>query len=388
MKNNFLAFGKPYLKKSDIAEVVDTLRSGWWSTGPKTEKFEYQFRQYVGAKYSLAVNSATAGLHLSLIALGVGVDDEVITTPLTFAATANAIVHCGAKPVFVDVDLLTWNIDPRQIEKKITKKTKAIIPVHLHGRPCDMEAILSIARCHHLYVIEDAAHAVEAWHGNKKIGNVGDITVFSFYVTKNIAAGEGGMITSNNKNWIEKMRMLSFHGLSHSVFSRYTAKKFVSYQCLLPGYKYNMTDIAASLGIHQLSRVEKNWRIRAKQWRLYDIAFSKLSQLSAPEPMKKKSGRHAHHLYAILLHLDKLKINRNQFIAALRKRNIGAGVHFVPLHHHPFYQKQFGYSKKDFPIATDIGNRIVSLPLGPAYNEVEIKQVAKEVAAIVEKYAR
>lgn len=382
MRNSFLTFGKPFVGEEEIKEVKDTLRSGWWGTGPKTELFEQRFKEYAGSKFALAVNSCTAGLHLALNALGVGPGDEVITTPLTFCSTVNVIEHCGATPVFADVDINNWNINPQEIEEKITKKTKAIIPVHLHGRPCNMEKIMETARIHKLFVVEDAAHAAEAWYKGKKVGNIGDITVFSFYVTKNIATGEGGMVTTNNKEWEQKMRVRSLHGLSRDAYKRYSLKYFKSYECLYPGFKYNMTDIQASLGIHQLARAEKNLVIREKYWDMYNAAFRNIDQLIIPA-QDEENTRHARHLYAILLKFEKVKTTRNKFIDTLIKHNIGSGVHFTPVHLHPYYSKKYGYKTGDFPIAEFVGSRTVSLPLGANLSEEDIKDVIDSISEIL-----
>lgn len=387
MRSKFLVFGKPYLGEEEIKEVIDTLKSGWWGTGPKTEAFENKFKEYAGSKYALAVNSCTAGLYLALKVLGVGSGDEVITTPLTFCSTVNVILHCGAKPVFADVNIKDWNIDPKEIEKKITKKTKVILPVHLHGRPCEMDEIMALAKKYKLYVVEDAAHAAEAWYKGKKIGNIGDITVFSFYVTKNIATGEGGMITSDNKEWIDKIRILSLHGLSRDAYKRYSVKHYRSYECLVPGFKYNMMDIQASLGLHQLARVEKNAKIRKKYWQMYDRAFENIPELTTPQP-KEGNTRHARHLYAMLLSLEKLKVTRNQFIDKLIKENIGSGVHFNPVHLYKYYRDTFGFKKGDFPRAEFVGERIFSLPLGANLTVEDIKDVSSAVVKIIKEYRK
>lgn len=363
MRKTFLVFGKPFIGKAEITEVVKTLKSGWWGTGPKTEQFEKAFALYTKTKFALGVNSATAGLHLALKALGVGPGDEVITTPLTFVSTANVILHCGATPVFADVARDTWNIDPKEIEKKITKKTKVILPVHLHGRPCDMDAIMDVARRNNLFVVSDAAHAAETVWKGKKAGSIGDITVFSFYVTKNIATGEGGMITTNNKKFAESMRMMSLHGLSQDAYKRYSVRYYRHYEAVMPGYKYNLTDIASSIGIHQLGRVEENWVIRKKHWESYVHAFKKVPEFILPSA-ELSNTKHARHLFAILLRLEKLRISRDDFVDQLIKMNIGSGVHFNPVHLHEYYRKTFGYKKGMFPNAEYIGERTVSLPLG------------------------
>ncbi len=387
MRKTFLVFGKPHSGKEEIEEVVDTIKSGWWGTGPKTELFEKNFRTYTKNKYSLGVNSATAGLHLALKVLGVGPGDEVITTPLTFCSTVNVILHCGAKPVFADIDPITWNINPKEIERKITKKTKVIIPVHLHGRPCNMDQIQAIAKKNKLFVVEDAAHAIEARYGKKKVGSISDITVFSFYVTKNLATGEGGMITTNNKNWISRMRTMSLHGLSHDAYKRYSVKHFETYECLVPGFKYNMTDIQASLGLHQLARIRANAKLRKKYWQMYDKAFAALPEITRPSP-EERGTQHARHLYAIMLSLDKLKITRNQFVDRLLKENIGCGVHFMPVHLHKYYRDTFGFKKGDFPKAEFVGERILSLPLGANLTTRDVEDVITAIKKIVKAYKK
>ena len=381
-RDKFLVFGRPYIGEEEIAEVVDTIRSGWWGTGPKTEKFEKAFRRYAHAKYAISVNSATAALHLSLKVLGVGPGDEVITTPLTFVSTANVIVHCGAKPVFADVEGDSWNIDPNEIEKKISKKTKVILPVHLHGRPCNMNAIMRIARKHKLKVVEDAAHAVEARYHGQKIGSVGDLTAFSFYVTKNVATAEGGMITTNDGKWAKDLQVYRLHGLSRDAFKRYSVKHFTLYEGIVPGYKYNLTDIASSLGIHQLARVEKNLKVRKKIWKMYDKAFAKEPLLTRPAPVERNT-RHAMHLYALLLNLEKIKVGRNEFVDRLIKENIGSGVHFSPVHTQPYYRKAFGYKNGDYPVAEFVGERIISLPLAGNLSDQDAKDVISAVKNVI-----
>ncbi len=385
MRKSFLVFGKPFIGKEEINEVVNTLKSGWWGTGPKTELFEKKFASYVGANYALGVNSGTAGLHLALKALGVGTGDEVITTSLTFVSTANVILHCGATPVFTDVDRDTWNIDPKEIGKKITRKTKVILPVHVHGRPCKMDAIMDIARRHKLFVVEDAAHAAEAVYKGRKIGSIGDITVFSFYVTKNIATGEGGMVTTNNKKLADTMRVMSLHGLSRDAYKRYSVKHYRHYEAVIPGFKYNLTDIASSIGLHQLARVEQNWRVRKMHWETYMRAFTELPELIMPAG-EELNTRHARHLFAVLLKPETLSISRDQFIDHLIKMNIGSGVHFNPVHLHAYYRKTFGYKKGMYPNAEFIGARTVSLPLGANLIEQDIRDVIRAVRWVIKTY--
>lgn len=383
-RKSFLVFGKPYIGEEEISEVVDTLRSGWWGTGPKVERFENKFREYIGSQFANAVSSATAGLHLALKVLGVGPGDEVITTPMTFCSTVNVIVHCGAKPVFADIDIDDWNIDPREVEKKITKRTKVILPVHLHGRPCKMNEILSLANEHKLYSVGDAAHAIEAEYHGSKVGNLGDMAVFSFYVTKNLATGEGGIVTTNNPLWAKKIKIMSLHGLSRDAYKRYSVKVFKHYRVLVPGFKYNMTDIQASIGIHQLARIEENARIRKKYWQMYNNALKDFPELVLPKS-EAEGTYHARHLYAILLRLERLKITRDKFINELVKMNVGSGVHFYPVHLHPFYKRSFGFKKGDFPNAEFVGERTVSLPLGANLTDKDINDVIEAVCGIIKK---
>lgn len=387
VRSKFLIFGAPRFFQEEIKEILETLRSGWWGTGPKVLKFETDFSKYTHAKHAVAVNSATAAMHLGLNALGVGPGDEVITTPLTFVSTANVIIHTGAKPVFADVDKLTGNIDPKEIIKKITKKTKAIIPVHLHGRPCPMDAITKIAKKHRLFVMEDAAHATEAWYHGQKIGSISDLTAFSFYVTKNVATGEGGMLTTNNKTWADIARIRRLHGISADAWKRYSAEGYKPYEAVYPGFKYNMMDLQASLGIHQLKRAGANLKIRNKYWQVYTKAFSELDGVILPADNEPNTV-HARHLYAINLELEKLKINRNQFIDALKDENIGAGVHFSALHLHQYYRKTFGFKRGDFPNAEWIGDRTVSLPFYPHMSQKDLLDVISAVTKIIKSHYR
>ncbi len=383
-RDAFLIFGAPRFFQEELKEMLETLRSGWWGTGPKVLKFEEDFKKYTHAKHAVAVNSATAAMHLGLDALGVGPGDEVITTPMTFASTANVVIHLKAKPVFADVDRSTGNIDPKEIEKKITKKTKVIIPVHLYGRPCRMDKILSIAKKHKLYVLEDAAHATESWFKGKKIGSISDMTAFSFYVTKNVATGEGGMLTTNNAKWADLARVRRLHGISKDAWKRYSASGFEPYETVYPGYKYNMMDIQASLGIHQLKRAEPNLKIRNRYWKILTAAFKNLDGVIPPAP-DEKDIVHARHLYTINLEIEKLKISRNQFIDELKKENIGAGIHFTALHLHKYYRKTFGFKLGDFPNAEWIGERTVSLPFYPHMSLRDVEDVIQAVTKIVKR---
>lgn len=381
-RQEFLVFGSPAIGEAEITEVVATLRSGWLGTGPRVQRFEADFRAYVGCAHAVALNSCTAGLHLALEVLGIGPGDEVITTPLTFSATANVIVHVGATPVFADVDLRTMNLDPEAVARVVTPRTKAILPVHLAGRPCEMNALLEVAQRHGLAVVEDAAHAIEARYRGRPIGSIGDLTAFSFYVTKNLVTGEGGMLTTNNGAWAEEIRVKALHGISQDAWKRYSAAGFQPYDTLFPGYKYNMTDIQAAIGIHQLARLEANLAVRERHWRRYDEAFDDHPLLTTPPPADPRD-RHARHLYTILLDTDWAGMSRNEFIVRLKAENIGTGIHFTPLHLHTYYAKTFGFTRGQFPVAESIGDRTVSLPLSAKLTDDDVEDVIAAVFRVL-----
>lgn len=386
VRKEFLVFGSPRIEKEEINEVVDSLKSGWLSTGPKVHKFEEMFRRYIGCKYTLALNSCTAGLHLSLIVSGIKPGDEVITTPLTFAATANTIIHAGAKPIFVDVKKDSMNINPDLIEENITNKTKAIIPVHIAGRPCNMDKINAVAKKHNLIVIEDAAHAIEAWYKGKKIGNISPLTCFSFYVTKNIITGEGGMVTTNNDEYAEKIEIYGLHGMSKGAWLRYSDKGFKHYQIVYPGYKYNMMDLQAAIGIHQLLRVNKYLKIRESIWKRYNEAFKEIPVI-IPKPSEENTV-HARHLYTLLVDIDRLNATRDEIQEALYKEGIGTGIHFISLHLHPYYKEKFSYKRGDFPNAEFISDRTISLPLSAKLTNKDVDDVISAVRKVILHYAK
>ena len=381
MRENFLIFGSPEICEEEIAEVVDTLRSGWIGTGPKVGAFEEAFKQYVGAEHAIAVSSCTAALHLSMIVSGVGPGDEVITTPMTFCATANAIVHTGAKPVFVDIDPQTMNIDPDQIEAAITPATKAIIPVHFAGRPCNMQAIGAIAERHGLMVIEDAAHAIESRTPEAKVGNISDLTCFSFYVTKNVVTAEGGMITTNRSDWVDLLKTRALHGMNRDAWKRYSDEGFKHYQVEYPGFKYNMTDIQASMGLHQLRRAEDNLKRRFKLWNQFDAALADLPLQTPSSPAEGET--HARHLYTILVDEQWGGIDRDALQQELYKRNIGTGIHYVAVHLHPYYEQTWGYKRGDFPVAEYISNRTLSLPLGVKMSPADVEDVNQALREVL-----
>jgi dTDP-4-amino-4,6-dideoxygalactose transaminase len=377
MRDKYLVFGAPIIEQPEIDEVVDSLQSGWLGTGPKVARFEEMFRHYVGAKHAMAVNSCTAGLHLSMMVAGLGPGDEVITTPMTFCATINSIIHTGATPVLVDCDRLTQLIDPQRIEDTITPHTKAIVPVHLCGRPCNMDAIMDIATRHGLLVIEDAAHAIETVYHGHKVGTIGNLTAFSFYVTKNVVTGEGGMVTTNNPDFADKIKIYALHGMTRDSWKRFSDDGYKHYQVVFPGYKYNMMDLQAAIGLHQLARVDENLKQRNEIWQLYNEAFTNLP-VGLPAPDEPDTV-HAHHLYTLMIDKKLCGINRDEFMQELHQMNIGTGVHYVGVHLQPYYRERFGFIAEDFPNATWISERTVSLPLSPGFTEDDVSNVIAAV---------
>ena len=388
-QNSFIPFNLPSIGDEEINEVVATLRSGWLTTGPRTAKFEEEFRAYVGAPFALAVNSCTAGLHLALAALGIGKGDEVITTPLTFCATVNTIMHVGAVPVLADV-AEDGNIDPVAIEARITERTRGIIPVHLGGLPCQMKAIWRLAQDHDLRVVEDAAHAVGSFYqgipiggGNSSTGYCSDVVAFSFYATKNLTTGEGGMVTTHQESLLERMRQLCLHGISKDAWNRYSEKGNWYYEVVECGFKYNLSDIQSAIGIHQLRRQEKFIETRRQYAEAYNEAFGAIEELDLPPD--DTSSRNSWHLYALRLRLDKLEINRDEFIQALRKRGIGCSVHFIPIPLHPFFAPYAELQQNHCPKAMELYPRLVSLPLYPEMTIDQVLQVASAVKEVCQQ---
>ena len=386
MPNKFIPFHRPAIGEDEIQSVVETLKSGWLTTGPKVKRFEEDFAKYLGCKHAVAVNSGTAALHIALDAIGISQGDEVIVPAMTFAATAEVVLYFKAKPVLVDCHPDTLNLDPTRIEAAITSKTKAIIPVHFGGQPCEMDQILDIAKKHNLKIIEDAAHALPARDHDRTIGTVGDITCFSFYATKTITTGEGGMATTENPDWAERMRMMSLHGISHDAWKRYTKEGSWYYEILSPGFKYNLTDIGAAIGIEQLKKCDEFWEARQRIAMNYTKAFADFQEIQVPSC--RNNVQHAWHLFVIQLKLERLKINRNQFIEALREKEIGTSVHFIPLHLHPYYRDKFGYKPDDFPNASAAFERIISLPIYPKMTEANVRDVIVAVRQLVQEYRR
>ncbi len=388
VREDFLVFGSPAIGSEEVEEVVASLHSGWLGTGPKVGRFEADFAAYKGVPASrvAAVSSCTAALHISLIAAGIGRGDEVITTPMTFAATVNAIIHCGATPVLADVDPVTMNIDPYQIEVKITNRTRAILPVHMAGRSCDMDAIVDLAEKYNLLIIEDCAHAIETEYGGRKAGTFGDFGCFSFYVTKNVITGEGGMILAKDESHIARAKMLALHGMSKDAWCRYRDDGYRHYFVVECGFKYNMMDIQAAIGIHQLARVEENWQRRQEIWGMYQKAFSGLPAILPAEP--EGNTRHAYHLYTLLIDENSCGISRDEFLEGMTACNIGVGVHYLSIPEHPYYQRTFGWQPEHYPNAMRIGRQTVSLPLSPKLSNQDVKDVIEAVGNTIGNYGR
>jgi dTDP-4-amino-4,6-dideoxygalactose transaminase len=385
MRETFLPFSPPLIGEEEIGEVVDTLRSDWITTGPKTRRFESEFARYLGAPGALALNSCTAGLHTALVALGVGPGDEVVTTPMTFAASVNVIEHVGARPVLVDVEPDTLNIDPAKVEAAITPRTKAILPVHYGGHPADLDPIYALAEAHGLTVLEDAAHALPAKYKGRWIGSGKNPVAFSFYATKNLTTAEGGMLTGNPE-FLERSRIIALHGMSRDAWKRYDKGGSWFYEVVLPGFKYNMTDIQAALGLWQLKKLEAFQRRRRQVVEAYSQAFNREEALEIP--VERPEVEHAWHLYVLRLRPGVLSITRDQFIEELKCRNLGTSVHFIPIHLHPYYRERYGYKSEDFPIAYSNYTRMLSLPLNPRLSDQDVADVIEAVLDVVEKFRR
>ncbi len=408
IRATFLSFSPPSIGTEEIAEVVDTLRSGWITTGPKVKRFEQEFAAFVGAPAALALNSCTAALHVALATLGIGPGDAVITTPMTFCSSIHTIEHVGARPVLVDVEPDTLNIDPQQIISAVsrTQSPRAILPVHLYGHPCDMDSILGIARDHDLAIVEDAAHALPAKFKGRTIGapsatatvspRIGHrpavsgsepvvLTAFSFYATKNLTTAEGGMLTGAPE-LLDTARIWSLHGMNYDSWNRYAAEGSWYYEIVAPGFKYNMTDIQAAIGLHQLRKLPQMQTRRREIVHRYDEAFKNLDEVQIPP--ERPEVEHAWHLYVLRLNLDTLTITRERFIEELRARNIGASVHFIPVHLHPYYRDKYGFHADDFPIAYREYQRLVSLPLYPRLTDEDVDDVIEAVGEIVAEHRR
>ncbi|CAM0997947.1 UDP-4-amino-4, 6-dideoxy-N-acetyl-beta-L-altrosamine transaminase [Rhodanobacter sp. Root179] len=379
----FLIFGSPLIEQSEIDEVVACMNSAWLGTGPRVAKFEGDFAAYQGISSTqvAAVNSCTAALHVSMVAAGLEPGAEVITTPMTFCASVNAIIHAGLTPVMADIDPSTQNIDPVAIEATITDRTRAILPVHFAGRPCDMDAIMAIAHKHKLVVIEDCAHAIETTYHGRKAGTFGDFGCFSFYATKNVVTGEGGMIVGRSEANMARAKVLALHGMSKDAWHRFGDQGYKHYQVVEAGFKYNMMDLQAAIGIHQLARVERTWTRREAIWNRYMEVFADLpiGLPAAPAPDTK----HAYHLFTIMIDEGRCGISRDAFLDAMNSRKIGTGVHYLSVPEHPYYQQRYGWRPEQWPNAMRIGRQTVSLPLSPKLSSADVERVIAAVRQII-----
>jgi len=385
MRDAFLSFSPPFLGAEEIAEVVDTLKTDWITTGPKTRQFEAEFAQHIGAPGALAVSSATDAMLVGLAALGVKPGDEVITTAMTFCSTVHVIEHLGARPVLVDVEPDTLCVDPQAVARAVTPRTKGILPVHLYGHPCDMDPLLELAANHQLFVLEDAAHALPARYKGRMVGTLGTLTAFSFYATKNMTTGEGGMLTGA-PDLLAEARMWSLHGMSRDAYKRYSAEGSWFYEVVLPGFKCNMTDIQASLGLQQLRKLERFQARRHEVVDKYNAALGELPELQLPT--ERQGCQSAWHIYPLRLNLEMLAIGRNQFIEELKARNIGTSVHFIPIHLHPYYRDKYGYEADAFPVCLANYQRLISLPLHPRLSDEDIRDVIEAVGDVVTSHRR
>jgi dTDP-4-amino-4,6-dideoxygalactose transaminase len=380
----FLVFAAPDIQEAEIAEVEACLRSGWLGTGPRVKRFEADFAEYKGLapEQVAGVNSCTAAMHVSMVAAGLEPGSEVITTPLTFCATVNSILHAGLTPVLADVDPHTQNIDPDAIEAAITPRTRAILPVHFAGRPCDMDRIMAIARKHDLLVIEDCAHAIESEYKGRKMGTFGDFGCFSFYVTKNVVTGEGGMIVARDPERVARARMLALHGMSQDAWHRFSDKGYRHYQVVECGFKYNMMDLQAAIGLHQLARVESGWLRRQQAWDFYMQALSPLP-LGLPAPPEADT-RHALHLYTVMVDKARFGITRDEFLSGMNAQGVGTGVHYLSIPEHPYYQQRFGWRPEQWPHAMKIGRETVSLPLTTKLTDADVERVVAAVRSVLD----
>ncbi|MFN3234882.1 MAG: DegT/DnrJ/EryC1/StrS family aminotransferase [Gammaproteobacteria bacterium] len=384
MENDFLPFSRPTISEEAIDEVVECLRSGWITTGPRVKQFTEMLKEYLHSPFVLPLSSATAGLHLSLLALDLKSGDEVITTPMTFAATANCIIHAGAKPVFVDVDPNTFNIDIDLVAKAITPNTKAVIPVHFAGLSVDCDPLYALAKKHQLHIIEDAAHAIGSEYKGKRIGSFGHTHVYSFHPNKNMTTGEGGCVSTFDEALAEKIALLRFHGMDREAWNRYGKSGKQDYEIVLPGYKYNMMDIQAAIGIHQLPKLDSFIERRSQIANRYIEELKDWPELFLPQPPNYEQ-KHAWHIFTPLINHENAGMNRAEFMEAMKQENIGTGLHYRALHLYPYYQEQFGYQHGDFPHAEKISERIVSLPLFPTMTDEEQTRVIDTMKKIFNK---
>ena len=380
MTRPYIVFGQPLIEEPEIQEVVASLKSAWLGTGPKVAEFESRIAAYKGVKHAIAVNSCTAGLHLSCVVLGISPGDEVILPAMTFCATANAVIHAGGTPVPVDVDPDTFNMRPSDVEKAITPRTRAIMPVHFAGRTCDMDGLMALARRRGLKVIEDCAHAVETEYRGRKVGTFGDCGVLSFYSTKNVVTGEGGMILTNDDEISQRAKIMALHGMSADAWKRFSDKGYKHYDVVEVGFKYNMMDLQAAIGMHQILRVDEYWKRRKAIWDAYTEAFDDLA-LGLPAPLEKDS-RHALHLFTVLVQPD-AGLSRDELLMRLHEQKIGTGVHYRAIPTYTVYKDKFGWDLEAFPNAKKIGETTLSLPISAKLTDDEVEYIIAEVRAAV-----
>ena len=386
VRKAFLPYGSHWLDDKEINEVINTLKSNWITTGPKMRIFEENFKKMRGSKYAVAVNSGTAALHISTSSIEINPGDEVITTPMTFVASANCIVYRGGTPVFADIKNDTYNIDPLDIRKKITPKTKAIIPVHFTGQPCDMDEIQEIAEEYNLYIIEDAAHAIDAEYKGKKIGIISDLTTFSFHPVKNITTAEGGMVTTNNDDLYDKLLMFRTHGISRDSVKRFGKSGGFYYDMQYLGFRYNLSELHASLGIHQLDKLESFQKRRREIVKIYNRELQNIEEIVVP--YVKKDVKHSWHLYIIQLELDNLKVDRDFIFKALREENIGVNVHYIPIHYHSYYNKKFKLKKRILPNVEELFPKIITIPLFQKMSDDDVYDVINALEKVIKFYRK
>ena len=380
-RERFLVFGAPQIHEAEVAEIVATMRSGWLGTGPRVARFEDVFRERLGARHALAVNSCTAALHLAVLACGIGPGDEVIVPALTFCATANAVIHAGATPVIADVDPLTMNLDLASVAERVTDRTRAVIPVHFAGRPCDMEALRGVLAGRRIVVIEDCAHAVETRRAGVPAGRWGALGCFSFYATKNVTTGEGGMVVTDDDAMAETIKVRALHGMTRDAWRRFSDEGYRHYQVVFPGFKYNMMDLQAAIGLHQLERVEANWKRRSEIWSRYSTGLADTGLILPQDP--EPGTRHAHHLYTVLVDQSRVGLARDSFLDAMTAQGIGVGVHYLSLSEHPYYQEALGWRAEMVPAAARIGSQTVSIPLSPALDDNDVADVIEAVHRVL-----
>jgi dTDP-4-amino-4,6-dideoxygalactose transaminase len=387
MRSTFLPFSTPAIEDAEINEVVDSLKSGWITTGPKVKRFEEAFKAYVGAPFAIPLSSATAGLHLTLLALGIKEGDEIITTPMTFASTVSMIILCGGTPVLVDTEPGTLNIDVAKVREKVNDRTKAIIPVHFAGQSCDMDPLFALAKEFGLTIIEDAAHAAGTEYKGRRIGSLESISIFSFHPNKNITTGEGGMVCTADESLAEELSLLKFHGMSREAWKRFAASGTPNYDILMPGFKYNMMDIQAAIGIHQLPKLDGFIDRRTTIAEYYNREFADVAELALPQYAPYEQ-RHAWHLYTPLVRIEKLTIDRDRFMEELKKHNIGSGLHYKAIHHHAWYRQHLNLPDSALPNASYASDRILSLPLFPKMSDEDARDVVEAVKAVIATHRR